>query len=86
MDKLREVRAFDIPAVIVGYGRKEIPGFINVVTDSPKIGRIGRRLVICCTARFKHFAYCSYRRISPGLSSGGNFLSNNSKPPDLQSR
>ena len=40
VDKLREVRAFGIPAVVVGYSRKEIPGFINVVTDSPKIGRM----------------------------------------------
>lgn len=60
MDKLREVRAFGIPAVVVGYSRKEIPGLINVVTDSPKIGRMAAEHLLQCG--FKNFACCSYRR------------------------
>ncbi len=71
VDKLREVRAFDIPAVIVGYSRKEIPGFINVVTDSPKIGRIAADHLLHCG--FKHFAYCSYRR-TPWAEQRGKFF------------
>src|SRR5258706_3270435 len=60
VDKLREARAFGIPAVVVGYSRKEIPGLINVVTDSPKIGRMAAEHLLQCG--FKHFACCSYRR------------------------
>lgn len=60
MDKLREVRAFDIPAVVVGYSRKEIPGLINVITDSARIGRMAAEHLLLCG--FKYFACCSYRR------------------------
>lgn len=60
LGKLRETRAFGIPAVVVGYSRKEIPGLINVVTDSPKIGRMAAEHLLRCG--FKHFACCSYRR------------------------
>jgi LacI family transcriptional regulator len=60
VDKLREARAFGIPAVVVGYSRKEIPGLINVVTDSPKIGLMAAEHLLQCG--FKHFACCSYRR------------------------
>jgi len=71
VDKVREVRAFDIPAVIVGYSRKEIPGFINVVTDSPKIGRMAAEHLLRCG--FKNFAYCSYRR-TPWAEQRGKFF------------
>ncbi len=59
VDTLREVRAFGIPAVVVGYSRKEIPGLINVVTDSPKIGRMAAEHLLQCG--FKQLACCSYR-------------------------
>jgi LacI family transcriptional regulator len=60
VDKLRETRAFGIPAVVVGYSRKEIPGLINVITDSPTIGRMAAEHLLRCG--FKNFASCSYRR------------------------
>ncbi len=59
VDKLREARAFGIPAVVVGYSRKEIPGLINVVTDSHNIGRMAAEHLLRCG--FKNFACCSYR-------------------------
>jgi LacI family transcriptional regulator len=71
MDKLREVRAFGIPAVVVGYTRKEIPGLINVVTDSPKIGCMAAAHLLQCG--FKNFAYCSYRR-TPWAEERGKFF------------
>ncbi len=60
VDKLREARAFGIPAVVVGHSRKEVPGLINVVTDSRKIGRMAAEHLVQCG--FKHFGCCSYRR------------------------
>lgn len=57
-DKLSEVRAFGIPAVVFGYSRKEIPGLINLVTDSPKIGGMAAEHLLQCG--FKNFAYCGY--------------------------
>ena len=60
VDQLRQVRAFGIPTVVVGHRRREIPGLINVVTDSPKIGRMAAAHLLQCG--FKHFACVSYRR------------------------
>ncbi|HEX4343340.1 MAG TPA: AraC family transcriptional regulator, partial [Verrucomicrobiae bacterium] len=71
VDKLREARAFGIPAVVVGYSRKEIPGLINVVTDSPKIGRMAAEHLLQCG--FKHFAYCGYRH-TPWAEQRGKFF------------
>jgi len=72
VDKLSEARAFGIPAVVVGYSRKEIPGFINVVTDSPRIGQMAAEHLLQCG--FKHFAYCSYQR-TPWAEARGKFFS-----------
>jgi LacI family transcriptional regulator len=58
VDKLSEVRSFGIPAVVVGYSREEIPGLINVVTDSVRIGRMAAEHLLQCG--FKRFASCSY--------------------------
>jgi LacI family transcriptional regulator len=59
VDRLREVRAFGIPAVVVGHRREEIPGLINVVTDSRNIGAMAAEHL--WQSGFKNFACCSYR-------------------------
>ncbi|HXB59745.1 MAG TPA: DNA-binding transcriptional regulator [Candidatus Acidoferrales bacterium] len=66
VDKLDEVKRLDIPAVVIGHSKREIPNFVNVVTDSTAIGKIGAEHLL--TRGFKHFAYCGYGSISP---SGG---------------
>jgi LacI family transcriptional regulator len=60
-DKLREARASGVPVVVVGHSRREIPGFINVVTDSHRIGQLAAEHLLECG--FKHFAACGYRRM-----------------------
>lgn len=56
VDKLDEVLNLGIPAVVVGHGHKEVPGLINVVTDSTSVGRMAAEHLINCG--FKHFAFC----------------------------
>jgi LacI family transcriptional regulator len=56
VDKVDEVLAFGIPAVVVGHGRTEVSGLVNVVTDSEVIGRMAAEHLLACG--FKHFAYC----------------------------
>jgi LacI family transcriptional regulator len=56
VDKLEEVLAFGIPAVVIGHGRTEVKGLINVVTDSEVIGRMAAEHLLSCG--FKQFAYC----------------------------
>jgi LacI family transcriptional regulator len=56
VDKLEEVLALGIPAVVIGHGRKEVSGLVNVVTDSEVIGRMAAEHLLACG--FKQFAYC----------------------------
>ncbi len=58
LDKLDEVLAFGIPAVVLGHKRKEVPGLVNVVTDSPRIARMAAEHLLRCG--FKNFAFCGY--------------------------
>lgn len=58
VDKLEEVAALNIPAVVIGHSKTEIPTMVNVVTDSAAIGGIGAEHLLKCG--FKHFAYCGY--------------------------
>jgi LacI family transcriptional regulator len=56
VDKLEEVLAFGMPAVVIGHGRTEVSGLLNVVTDSARIGEIAAEHLLACG--FKRFAYC----------------------------
>ncbi len=58
VDKLEEVPALGIPAVVVGHSQAEISSLVNVVTDSAAIGRLGAEHLLKCG--FKHFAFCGY--------------------------
>ncbi len=58
VDKLEEVAALGIPAVVIGHSKTEIPNMVNVVTDSAAVGRIGADHLLKCG--FKHFAFCGY--------------------------
>ena len=56
--KVDEVLASKLPAVVIGHSLSEIPGLVNVVTDSEAIGRMGAEHLLQCG--FKHFAFCGY--------------------------
>lgn len=56
--KVDEALASGLPAIVVGHRQSEIPGLINVVTDSEVIGRMGAEHLLQCG--FKHFAFCGY--------------------------
>lgn len=56
--KVDEALASGLPAIVVGHQQSEIPGLVNVVTDSEAIGRMGAEHLLQCG--FKHFAFCGY--------------------------
>lgn len=56
--KVDEALASGLPAVVIGHRQSEIPGLVNVVTDSEAIGRMGAEHLLRCG--FKHFAFCGY--------------------------
>ncbi len=61
-DRLEEVLARGLPAVVVGHRHREIPGVANVVTSSQDIGRLGAQHLLSCGLR--HFAFCGYQDCS----------------------
>jgi LacI family transcriptional regulator len=63
VSKLEEVLRFGIPTVVLGHSRSEVPGVVNVVTDSAAIGRMGAEHLLGCG--FKRFAYCGMT-VAPG--------------------
>ena len=61
-DRLEEVLARGLPAVVVGHRHREIPDVANVVTGSHDIGRLGAEHLLSCGVR--HFAFCGYTNCS----------------------
>ena len=61
-DRLEEVLARGLPAVVVGHRHREIPGVANVVTGSHDIGRLAAQHLLSCGLR--HFAFCGYKNCS----------------------
>jgi LacI family transcriptional regulator len=62
VDKLEEVMALGLPAVVIGHRRTEVSCLLNVVTDSERIGRMAAEHLLACG--FKKFAYCGCRASS----------------------
>ena len=61
-DRVEEVLARGLPAVVVGHRHREIPNVANVVTGSHDIGRLGAEHLMSCGVR--HFAFCGYTNCS----------------------
>lgn len=60
VEEVGEIMAYGVPTVVVGHRKTEIPGLVNVVTDSEAIGRMGAEHLMGCG--FKHFAFCGHAR------------------------
>ena len=58
VDNPGKILAHGLPTVVIGHQQKEIPGAINVITDSKAIGGMAAEHLHGCG--FKHFAYCGY--------------------------
>jgi len=55
-----QILEYGLPAVAIGHRHTEISGLVNVVTDSPAVGRMGAKHLIGCG--YQHFAYCGYAK------------------------
>jgi LacI family transcriptional regulator len=58
VDKLDEVRALGIPAVVVGHRVTGISGVVNAVSDCATISKIAAHHLFACG--FKNFAFCGF--------------------------
>jgi LacI family transcriptional regulator len=71
VEKLDDVLAYGLPAVVVGHSRREIPGLANVITDSEAIGVMGAEHLLNCG--FRHFAYCGFDEMPWSVLRGESF-------------
>ena len=71
VEKLDDVIAYGLPAVVVGHSKREVPGLANVITDSEAIGIMGAEHLLACGVR--HFAYCGFEEIPWSVLRGESF-------------
>ncbi len=71
VEKIDDVLAYGLPAVVVGHSRQEIPGLANVITDSEAIGRMAAEHLLSCG--FRHFAYCGFQDLPWSVLRGESF-------------
>jgi LacI family transcriptional regulator len=57
-EAVEAVRAWGLPMVVVAHRHAEVPGAVNVITDSETIGRMGAEHLAACGMR--QFAFCGY--------------------------
>ena len=58
---MEKILAHGLPAVVVGHRQTEMADRVNVVTDSPVIGRMGAEHLLGCG--FQHFAFCGFKQL-----------------------
>jgi LacI family transcriptional regulator len=71
VEKIDDVLAYGLPAVVVGHSRREVPGLANVITDSKAIGLMGAEHLLGCG--FRQFAYCGFPDLPWSLLRGESF-------------
>ena len=79
LDKLDDgCWAFGIPAVVLGHKRKEVPGLVNVVTDSPRIARMAAEHLLRCG--FKNFGVLRDMAVRKATAPPGHSYVSNISP------
>lgn len=58
VDRVPEVRALNLPAIVVEHSHSGIPGLVNVIVDSESVGRLAADHLLQCG--FRHFAFCGF--------------------------
>ncbi len=57
-ERLDEMLAYRVPTVVVGHSKEQVPGVVNIITDSDRIGRMAAENLLACG--LKHFAFCGF--------------------------
>jgi LacI family transcriptional regulator len=71
VEKIDNVLAYGVPAIVVGHSRHEIPGLANVITDSEAIGSMAAEHLLNCG--FRQFAYCGFEEFPWSVLRGESF-------------
>ncbi len=57
-ERLDEILAYQVPTVVVGHSKEQVPGMVNIITDSDRISRIAAEHLLACG--LTHFAFCGF--------------------------
>jgi LacI family transcriptional regulator len=71
VEKMDDVLAYGLPAVVVGHSKREIPGLANVITDSEAIGVLAAEHLL--SRGFRQFAYCGFEDLPWSVLRGESF-------------
>jgi len=58
VENVEDVLAYGLPVIVVEHSQKEIPGVVNVVTDSEDVGVLAAEHLL--NSDLRHFAYCGF--------------------------
>lgn len=58
-ERLEKMLTYGVPTVVVGHSKEQVPGVVNIITDSNRIGRIAAEHLLACG--LTHFAFCGFR-------------------------
>lgn len=71
LDRVEEITARGLPAVVVGHSHREIAGVPNVITDSDAIGALAAEHLL--RGGLRHFAYCGFEGLPWSVQRGEAF-------------
>jgi LacI family transcriptional regulator len=71
VEKIDDIVAYGLPAVVVGHSKREISGLANVITDSEMIGAMAAEHLL--GGGFQHFAYCGFEDFPWSILRGESF-------------
>ncbi|MBP8910913.1 MAG: DNA-binding transcriptional regulator [Phycisphaerae bacterium] len=65
-DRIDEIIRCGIPGICAPITRRTVEGFINIVIDNDKVGRLAAEHLLHCG--FSHFGFCGFEGIYPSIS------------------
>lgn len=57
-ERLEEMLAYRVPTVVVGHSKEQVPGVVNIITDSDRIGCMAAEHLLSCG--LTSFAFCGF--------------------------
>jgi len=71
LDRVEEIAALGIPAIVIGHSHREVAGLANVITDSDAIGTLAAEHLL--QSGLRHFAYCGFEGLPWSVQRGEAF-------------
>jgi LacI family transcriptional regulator len=65
-ERIDEIIQCGIPGICAPITRRTVEGFINIVIDNDRVGRLAAEHLLQCG--FRHFAFCGFEGIYPSIS------------------